>query len=823
MKPTSTYRIQFRNGMTLDRAAEFVPYLKALGISHLYASPIFTATSGSTHGYDVTDCNEIDPAIGGRDGFERLSAALQGAGLGLILDIVPNHMAASTENAWWANVLRYGPNSKYASYFDLDWAERLTLPILGKPFEEALADDEIRLVRDTQSGEWSLAYYETQLPLDPQSVAEIGGGAEDKAVIARIHAAQHWCLTCWKEAPRHLSYRRFFEVTGLVGLRVEDEAVFADSHRLALDLVQSGKVDGLRLDHIDGLADPAAYLTRLREKTGSETYIVVEKIFGHGETLPKSWPVDGTTGYEFITALSNLYIAGNGIEELAEAYAGLSPETSNFSDGLRAAKMLMAERNFEGEVSRLVRIARSVHPHIKESYLAEAIRELLVAFPVYRTYGRAGKMDAENCAVLDTVASLAAKHVSDRQALDAVTSLIGNGSTSEEFQRRFQQLSGPVMAKAMEDTLFYRHNRLLAANEVGGEPDKRPGGVDGFHSQMQERAKLQPHGLSATSTHDTKRGEDARARLYSLSEAPDLWTRGVERWRKMNRDSVVELPAGPAPEPNSEWMLYQALAGIWPPPERPRQGELEALTDRFVAYTEKAIREAKLGTSWNEQNAEYEEAVKGYAATLTSSGRPAFQADFSEVLAPLAAAGYVNSLSQTVIKLTAPGIPDFYQGAEVFDFSLVDPDNRRPLETADLVGLLATGGSSAELDARALKQRIIAIGLHLRKRQPALFAEGQYLPLAVSGIRRDHVVAFARVLAGNFAITVAPRLLLGSLTSGQLFSDPGFWGDTTIHFPGVLQGRKRDLLNEAMFEPGEAIPVSKLLGVQAVALIEQSN
>lgn len=804
--------------MTLDGAADAVPYLKALGISHLYASPIFTATSGSTHGYDVTDCNEIDPAIGGRDGLDRLCAALEDAGLGLILDIVPNHMAASVENAWWADVLKHGRKSRHADHFDIDWSERLTLPILGKPFEEALADGEIRLLRDPDNDELSLSYFETVLPLDPESTAGISGIPQDAAAIAALHDVQHWCLTHWKQAAKHLSYRRFFEVTGLVGLRVEDEAVFADSHRLVLDLVRSGKVQGLRLDHIDGLADPSGYLQRLRAAAGPEIFIVVEKILGPGEDLPESWPVEGTTGYEFITALSNLFIDPTGIEEMGAAYGDISAETADYANSLRAAKMLMTEHNFEGEVSRLARLAHAIYPGIDAETLAEAIRELLIAFPVYRTYGSAGKMDERDSALLGQVASKAAGQLADRRALDAVASLIGDGSQSEEFQRRFQQLSGPVMAKAMEDTLFYRYNCLLAANEVGGEPAEAPDGIGSFHAFMQRRAKRQPHGLSATSTHDTKRGEDARARLYALSEESDMWRRGFARWQEMNRDRLVELPAGLTPEPNAEWMLYQALAGIWP--EDFRQGVGEALTDRFVAYAEKAIREAKLHTSWDEQHASYEEAVKAYAATLTSSSRLTFHEDFAEFMGPAIAAGYLNSLSQTVIKLTAPGIPDIYQGAEAFDFSLVDPDNRRPVDLQELSRILAAGEPVEDLTVQALKQRVVEIGLQLRKRQPLLFAEGEYLPLTVTGSRRDHVVAFARILNGSYAITVTPRLMLGWLDPGMLYAGPKFWDDTTMFLPEPLAGRKFDLLTRRTLEPGGELPISELLGSQPLALIE---
>ncbi|NLS03896.1 malto-oligosyltrehalose synthase [Rhizobium sp. P32RR-XVIII] len=828
--PTSTYRIQFRNGVTFDRVVECVPYLKALGISHLYASPIFTATTGSTHGYDVTDANEIDPAVGGREGFDRLSDALREAGLGLILDIVPNHMAASTENPRWRSVLQLGQESPYAAYFDIDWSERLTLPILGKPLEEALSGGELRLAHDAESGELALGYFETLLPLRPGSTdlpaanpddLALDELSKDKKLIARLHEAQHWQLIYWKDAQKHLSYRRFFEVTGLVGLRVEDEKVFAETHRLTLELVRSGRVQGLRVDHIDGLADPKQYLERLRSATGSETYIVVEKILGHDETLPASWPVAGTTGYEFISALSQLFIDSEGLRQLGAAYSALAPEMSDLDASFRTTKRLMVERNFEGEAARLVSIVRSAHPDLDRTAIAAAIRELLIAFPVYRTYGSNGPLDVPDAVVLANAASMATEKLANHDALDLVVRFLRGekaGATAEEFRRRFQQLSGPIMAKAVEDTLFYRYDRLLAANEVGGEADMKAGGFETFHGLMQERAQVQPHGLSATSTHDTKRGEDTRARLYTLSEGADVWAQAVERWREMNREHLIELPGGLTPEPNIEWMLYQALAGIWP--EDFSNGQAEALTGRFTAYAEKAIREAKLHTSWDEPHAAYEAGVKAYAASLLASTNLAFHEDFAEVVRPFMEAGYLNSLSQTLIKLTAPGIPDIYQGAEIFDYSLVDPDNRRSVNMAALSASLSEGASVARLTVPALKQRIVEIGLHLRQRRPELFAKGSYVPLEVSGSRKDHVVAFARHLNGTYAITVVPRLMFGWLDPGVLFAGPEFWNNTAIKMPASLQGLKCDLLTGRMLDPGGELLLSALLGGQPVALIE---
>jgi (1->4)-alpha-D-glucan 1-alpha-D-glucosylmutase len=642
----------------------------------------------------------------------------------------------------------------------------------------------------------------------------------DRDFMRSLHEGQHWRLTHWKGAARHLSYRRFFEVTGLVGTRVEDPPVFEDMHRLVIELVRHGKVQGLRIDHVDGLAEPKAYLDRLREAVGPDTYIVVEKILGASEVLPESWRVAGTTGYEFIAALSELFIDAGGLRILDDAYRRIAADTGDLEAGRRIAKRLMVERNFAGETNRLVSIAAGIFPEAKRDEIATALSELLITFPVYRTYGDGGPLSWQDSAVLAATASQAMALLDDQRALDQVLKLLEGkveGDAAHEFRIRFQQLSGPVMAKATEDTLFYRYNRLLAANEVGGEPGKAPGGPEEFHRRMAERARLQPHGLSTSATHDTKRGEDARARLYALSEGADVFAQAVERWRDMNRPWLKDLPDGAAPEPNVEWMLYQALAGIWP--EDFDRGQTEELRERFTDYAVKAVREAKLRSDWTEQDAAYEETATTYAAALVSPDNGVFLEDFERVLQPFIAAGYLNSLSQTLLKLTAPGIPDIYQGAESFDFSLVDPDNRRPVDHERLKAWLDEAGPIAKLQAAALKQRIVGIGLQLRQRHADLFSRGDYLPLKVTGARRDHILAYARVHKDDFAIIAAPRLMFGWLDPGVLFAGPEFWEDTAIAVPSPLHGLKADLLTGKTIEPGGSISVAALLGSQPVGLI----
>ncbi|HAO3765993.1 TPA: malto-oligosyltrehalose synthase, partial [Salmonella enterica] len=485
MIPTATYRLQFRNGMTFDRAAALVPYLKNLGISHLYASPIFTATKASTHGYDVTNTNEIEPSIGGREGFERLVAELKAQGLGLIIDIVPNHMASSLENAWWRDVLEYGKESRYARHFDIDWSRRLTLPFLGDTFDVVLENEEITIKPDPATGKPAFAYYENYYPLAPATWQ--GREAEilaltDKAAIADLHERQPWKLMSWRDAAHSLSYRRFFEVTGLVGMRVEDKIVFDDTHRLILELVRTGAVDGLRIDHIDGLADPKAYLARLRQAVGPTCYITVEKILAKGEQLPDDWPVSGTTGYEFIASLAEVLVDDEQINNLRQAYETVKGTPVDMRAELRAAKLLMVDRNFEGEFTRLLVLALSIARELQiaqeESVVRQALRELLIAFPVYRTYGTAEGLPPTDICLLHRIVERV-KTLENPPQPDALTLLsrllTGDVPTSSQeeatqFRVRFQQLTGPLMAKSVEDTLFFRQNMGLALNEVGAEP-----------------------------------------------------------------------------------------------------------------------------------------------------------------------------------------------------------------------------------------------------------------------------------------------------------------------------------------------------------------
>lgn len=828
--PTATYRIQFRDGMTFDRAVAIVPYLRKLGISHLYASPIFTATTGSTHGYDVTDANEIDPAIGGREGFDRLVAALKGEGLGLILDIVPNHMAASLENVWWKDVIEHGPDSRFARHFDIDWSRRLTLPFLGTDFTEALEKGELRVESDPLTDKPSFRYHDAFYPLNPASYA--GREEEllettDTKTLSALHDQQPYRLMSWRDAKSDLSYRRFFEVTGLVGVRVEDPTIFDDTHRLILELVRSGAVDGLRMDHVDGLADPAEYLARLRREVGPDCYLVVEKILGPAETLPADWPVSGTTGYEFIAALSNLFVDESNLPQLKSAYETYVGRPLDIAQELRDSKLLMADVNFGGESARLFALAKTLLKNetsataFSDEELQEALRTLLVSFAVYRTYGDEDGLPAESEEVLGSVISEIRK--ADRRvnsaALSSLQDLLRNGKGKDalEFRTRFQQLTGPLMAKSVEDTHFYRQNMALAVNEVGAEPLKTTFSVKSFHAEMAVRRETQPDGLSATSTHDTKRGEDARARLYAITQSPEMWTQAVGRWREMNAQLRQTVEGEPLPEPSVEWMIYQALLGAWP-----SHGALEDETElgdfqeRFVAYLEKALREAKLRTNWGDSNEAYENAVLNYARKMLSSDNRAFLSDFNERIEPFVRVGHSNSLAQTLIKLTAPGVPDVYQGSEGLDLSLVDPDNRRAPDFDGLNSTLMEGASSFPQDGFVpSKQRLIAIMLQFRKEQPELFRKGAYVPLETENGDNSRFVAYARNTSADALIVVACLRPLGKYGSQE---------EAALPLPDHLSDRAYiNLLNGEAYSISDGINIREVVGDIGVAALRRMS
>ncbi len=892
--PVATYRLQFRDGMTFARAADLAPYLARLGVSHIYGSPIFQAEPASAHGYDVTDTRVIDASLGGEVGFAQMIAAFRAEGLGFIPDFVPNHMSASPRNPLWRDVLEWGQASKYAQFFDIDWsAPKLLVPTLATGYGKALEQRKFDLSFDESDGGITFVYGGLKLPLTPPSYGQllvrvdgedfaewarrfaiatpdtaselkaelaraaedptflrvlgqaISSHAQDTAAMHELHEAQCWRLTHWRAARETLTYRRFFEISDLVGLKVENPRVFDELHAKLAQVMANGGIDGLRLDHIDGLADPKAYLERLQKTFGENEplYLLVEKILGRDEELPADWPVAGTTGYEFIDAVAKLFVDPRGEGAMTRAYDGFLGENVDYQSLVLETKRRILTRNLAGELDRLKDMAGTLaarHLSTRDfgtDTLRRAIIEFIAALPVYRTYiDISGAHDKDKAILESALASAkATREVEDEDAIDFLGRVLTldfeapeDQAMALELAARLQQTSGAVMAKAVEDTAFYRYNRLLALNEVGGEPDHFGAPASAFHADMKRRLRLQAAGLSTTATHDTKRGEDARARLYVLSEMPDVWRKAVTRWSDVTAPLRSNLSGTPAPEPDVEWMFYQALLGVWPPGLTLDGAEqLTDLRRRMTDFMLKAIREAKVQTSWTGQNEEYENAVLDFTkVTIDPARNSTFLRDFISVSEPILVAGALNSLAQTAIKLAAPGIPDIYQGAEFWDFSMVDPDNRRPVDfdarrsQLQIVSELPAMDLVRDWRGGAIKMRLIQAGLKLRNAAREIFDRGNYLPLAVTGRAADHVLAFARMLGGDAVVVVVPRLGLEML-KGQTVPlvPPRRWHDTKAQLPDGLAGRKLyDVVTGARVT-GDALSLGEALRSFPVAVL----
>ena len=899
--PLATYRLQFRNGMDFDRAASLAPYLARLGISHVYASPLFAAAEGSTHGYDGVNFNVMEPAIGGDAGFERFCRALREAGLHLLLDFVPNHMAAVESNAWWWSVLEWGEASPHAGIFDIDWsASKLMLPVLGSGYGEALESGVFGLDFDAGKGRFGFRFYDRTVPLTPSSYArvlllsadpvlqrlgkrfagstmesgpalqrELAEAAREPAVSAaisdalsaaqtdtsalhEIHEAQAWRLAHWRLAREALTHRRFFEIAELVGLRVEDPVVFAQVHEHLFQLIRDGQVAGVRLDHVDGLSDPKGYFDKFQETVGCEgdCYLLVEKILEPGEPLRPDWAVAGTTGYEFIATLADVFADSAGCMSLTAAYDSFVGRSSDYAAEAAQAKREILGFNLAGELADLTAMAwnlaaRSIATRdLGEDALKRSITEVIVHLPVYRSYiARRGPDTLDRRFLQQAIdGARTSEQIGEPEALEFIAGLLlpesagdEEGPPVEKFVARFQQTTGPVMAKAIEDTLFYRYNRLIALNEVGGAADHFGAPLAAFHAAMTDRQAAQPAGLSATATHDTKRGEDARARLYALSEMPGRWRQATARWTAMNARHRTALPEGEAPEPETEWLFYQALAGAWPArligaplSSEAAARELADLRARFLAYMEKACREAKSRTTWININKEYEQAVAGFvSALLTVESGGEFLADFAKTCRPLWLAGAVNSLSQLALKLTAPGIPDIYQGCELWDLSLTDPDNRRPVDFRLRQSLLeesVAGKAETSMEdwlSAAPKMALLAAGLRARRHHPQLFSQGSYEPLERKGCCAENIVAFQRVAGDTRLAVVVPRRVLGFVEGrdAPLISSES-WGDTCVALKCRKPERKlRDLVTGESYGGREPLQASRLLANFPVALL----
>jgi (1->4)-alpha-D-glucan 1-alpha-D-glucosylmutase len=925
--PRATYRLQFNRDFTLDDATALVPYLDALGISHCYASPLIKSRSGSAHGYDIVEHNALNPELGAQPAFQRFTDTLQSHDMGLILDVVPNHMGImGHDNPWWLDVLENGPASRFAKFFDIDWNPlkeelrgKVLLPVLDDHYGNVLDRGSLILVFDAANGAFSVDYFEHRFPLDPREYPRIFAhrqahlaerlGAEHSSALgfaslmtafaklplrinttpraiaersrdgqihkqrlAQMYASdadiaryidealrdfngaedypadptlfhellqvQAWRLAFWRVAADQINYRRFFDINELAALRMEHRDVFDATHGLLFELIAQGRLQGLRIDHPDGLFDPARYFQRIQEHVTSlvaaghgdiegnvedkPLYIVAEKILAADERLPVDWRVHGTTGYDFARVCGGLSVDADAKAPMNRSYGEFTGEPASFSEVAFASKKLIMQEALASELNvlatELARIAET-DTHSRDftlTGLRQALETVIACFPVYRTYVTADGSSPGDEAYIEQAVAAARRRsaAADLTIFDFVRDVILNRQAKGKdapyrarvtrFAMKFQQLTSPVTAKGMEDTAFYRYNRLVSLNEVGGEPDRFGTPVAEFHLANARRRKDWPGSLLSTSTHDTKRAEDVRARIHALSELPAAWRDHASRWAQINHAHKRETEGGPAPSSNDEYLLYQTLIGACPL-EPLDESALSVFVERIRTYMLKAAREAKRHTSWVNPNPEYESALHDFIdAVLDPFANSRFVSDFRPFQRRIARIGLFNSLSQTLFKLTAPGVPDIYQGNELWDFSLVDPDNRRtvdfPLRRTLLEELERDFGSGAvprerlrglveDLEDGRIKLYLTWKCLGLRRRAQALFERGDYLPLTMTGQRAKHLCGFARRRGALAVIAAAPRLV-GQLLGVEHLTptERSLWRDTRIELPASLSG-----------------------------------
>ncbi|WP_421996849.1 malto-oligosyltrehalose synthase [Reyranella sp.] len=802
MTPRATLRLQFHRGFTFADARALVPYFARLGVSHLYASPIATARAGSTHGYDVVDATTVNPELGGEAELRALRTALDREGMGLVLDIVPNHMAADPANAWWADVLRRGRASRYARYFDIDWEadDKVLLPILGKPLDEVLAAGE--LVRDGDV----FRYFTHRLP-----AAE--GGVED----------QHWRLAWWRSAGDRINWRRFFDINELVCLRMEEPETFEAVHALPLRLHAEGIVDGLRIDHVDGLTDPAAYCRALRRRLKPGAWLVVEKILLRGEQLPADWGCDGTTGYDFMDEVDALQHDPAGAAPLAAGWARLSGRPADFAVEEEQARHEVVARSFGAQLDACARAFAG--GELAPPALRRVLAGLLAHFPVYRTYGVDGILSAADRAVLARAAEGAQRDALavDRWAVDALVARFEEPGRARAVAR-FQQLSAPVAAKAVEDTAFYRYGRLLSRNDVGFDVETFALDAGAFHARMRRRAETLPRAMLTTATHDHKRGEDVRARLAVLSGMATEWVGLQERWVAVAR----ALAPGGAPFDGDIAMLLQTIVGAWPfDLERGDAAGRQAFAERLVAWQEKALREAKLASDWAAVDEGYETAARTLIGALVAEDRsPALLDEIVALVRRIAPPGALNGLTQALLRLTVPGIPDLYQGTELWDLSLVDPDNRRPVDWRRRSAGLSDAPFAELLgrwrDGRA-KQALVARLLDLRRRLPSLFESGDYRPVTVEGAAAGEILAFCRRHGGAWLLVVVPHLADRLPLDGEALTlIPGGWRDTAIVLEDAPAQASCVLGKRTVALAGPLVPLADICGDLPFAVLSVS-
>lgn len=804
----ATARLQLHAGFTLRDAAAQVPYYARLGVSHLYLSPIGTAVPGSTHGYDVTDPGQVNPELGGEAALAELHAAVQAHDMGLILDIVPNHMAADAHNPWWWDVLRHGRGSRFADWFDIDWRSpghdgKLWLPVLDRPYAQALAEGVLKLVLDA-AGEPQLEHHQTpfpvrveggNLPQDLQSRRDWAhrinqGALRGEDTLHRLLERQAYRLAWWRVGNDMINYRRFFDITSLAAIRMERADVFNAVHALPLRLIGQGVLDGLRLDHVDGLADPRGYLRRLRaqvDKAGrrrglppGKVVLLVEKILAPGEHLPRDWPVQGTTGYDFMDQVSGVLHDPNGQPALTRLWVAHSGRSGDFAQEEFQARGELLEGSLQAEFNRALHAAMATarldlaSREFSPQMLGAALAAVMRRFPVYRTYAGNDGLDAQDAALFQAAAQLAREHARPhvQAALDALQRWMHDQPDTPTIQRslrrvlrrRMEQLSAPLNAKSVEDTAFYRHGVLLSRNEVGSHPVELALDPQAFHQACQARAAGHQRAMLATATHDHKRGEDLRMRLAVLSAQPAWWAQQVEAFSTM-AGQLGLAPGHGGPDAGDALMLWQMLVGAWPLALEPDDAQgLAEFAERMAGWQSKAVREAKLRSTWTEPDERYEAAARALldAALVQDAGKALRHAlhAAAQALAPL---GAINGLAQATLRLTTPGVPDLYQGTEGWDLSLVDPDNRRPVDFALRRQWLDDPSPWPALlqqwRSGQCKARLVAQLLQLRASLPELFARGDYKPLRAEGHASAHVLAFRRQHADATLVVAVPRLL----------------------------------------------------------------
>ncbi len=823
----STYRLQLP-GLAFAGATKLVPALHALGVGTLYLSPITRARAGSSHGYDVADPTELDPTLGTRADFDALLRSLGEHDMKLLIDIVPNHMATSSDNPFFADVLRRGRKSRYASYFDIDWEQgdgKVVLCVLDGSLSDVLDAGELRVSDGADLQTYRLTYGEQQFPLDSARNGKVlaalrdaadGNGATEREQLEQVLSRQHYRLTDWRRAPEQINYRRFFDINGLIGVRQEDPFVFAATHSAIVEIAADERVGGLRVDHVDGLADPAGYLASLRAAVPVDAVIEVEKIVEREEPLPVGWPIDGTTGYEFATDVINLFVDPSGAEAIRLEQVAATGDSQSFAERAVEAKNGAVTSLFPAPFDRVVTLMARALPEIDREDLATALRWLTVHLGVYRTYRRIGEpvSDADRDQ-LRAAADAARARLDDRAgaALDRVCDLLlgelvpdGAGHAAVTA---WQQLTPAVMAKGVEDTALYEPGGLLALADVGSDPGRTATTLVDFHTAMGRRQRLSPRALSALSTHDSKRSFDTRCRIAVLSELAETWTESVEALDK--ETAAVEV------DPAERRYIYQTLIGTWP-----ISGEVdEAFIERIRGHLNKAVREAKRRSSWLDPDLEHERAVADFIDQLLSDPASASVEILETLVTDIEFAAAVNSLAGVVLRSCAPGVPDIYQNDDAWFLAMTDPDNRAPVDPARLApSRLAAGPVGLELlhswrDGR-VKQAVIRAALELRRQLPALFAAGEYLPIAARGASADHVVSFERRYREASVVCVVPRLSRTLAGPGQ-FPTGEVWGDTEIALSST--SGYVDVLTGRGVAASPRASVSDLLAILPVAIL----